>query len=221
MTPAEKLGVTELNISPIPEGMKTLPLGELLDGFSNLRTLEISDDFKGMIERDGLRNEPKIEVFKATGAIALGNALFNEDWASELRELHTPGVKVIEMHCFGSSCDNRLTSLDFPNVRCVEGLSFIGCKDLRELKFGSDEPISMGTEVFAGYFGKVNTENIILYLGKYEYENNVDGNTWNACWYPASGRTSEDLEGEALIANTRWNEPKPSGPLKFKEIRRY
>lgn len=222
MSPEEKMAVTELNISPVPEGLAELNLGQLLPEFINLRELEIDKDFKGTLEGGGrLDNGPMVEVIKVPGVTAFGGNLFNTDWAQNLRELYAPSVVVIGSHCFGSSCDNKLTVLDLPSLRSLGGNCLIGCKNLKELKLGSDEPISMPDGAFSSYFGKVDTENIILYLGDYEYENHVDGNTWNIYWYPASASTSEELEGLSLISHTDWNDPRPNGKLTFKEIRKY
>ncbi len=217
MSATEKMGVTKLNISPMPEGMQKLTLAELLYGFDNLRELEIGKEYTGIIYPGNSNYLPEIEVFKAPGATTLGNELFNSDKASNLREVIAPNVIVLDSHCFGHN--NKITALDFPKARDI-GDAFIGCKELQVLKFGSDEPISISSGAFASYFGKVNTENIVLYLGKYEYENNVEGNVWNTYWYPASG-SREDLEGASIISHTRWDEPHDGGQITFKEIRRY
>lgn len=80
----------------------------------------------------------------------------------------------MDLHAFGGNqATNPIRSLDFPNLLGI-GAELKGCRMLTTLKLGHSGPISFYTSFPAG----LNTENIDLYIGKYEFENHVKGNVF-------------------------------------------
>ena len=224
MSAAEKMGVTKLNIK-LPDDLKEINLSNLLRGFANLKELELSSNFKGRVVGGSLGRSccPNLEVFRAKGVTMLGDALFNNrDGSKNLREINCPSAFQFDIHCLGSCSENKIETLDLPSFRYVGGWEFVGCDYLKELKLGSDDPISADPCAFISTFEKCNTEYVILYLGEFEYNNHVEGNVWHMYGYPINCSSRDvDLDSPEIIKFTDWDSPRHTGDVVFKEIRRY
>ena len=99
---------------------------------------------------------------------------------------------------------------------------FEGCRNLKVLKLGSSESIAC----YAGVFGtrnEVHTEQVDLYLGKYEYTHNVEGNQWITHSKPNQNMISFDntaTTGKVDI-HSSGEEGEVTGILVFKNIYPY
>lgn len=217
MSELERQELTEIKlIVDLPENSE-LDFWKTFEGCINLRKVEIDKNFKGTIMGYADRNSPEhIESIIAEGATHIGYSCFyagaNEVCNRDIIEIKMPSVVNLNPHAFGGSRNsNKIRELDFPKLMGL-GDELAGCKMLTTLKLGNDGPIVISTS----FYGSLNTENIDLYLGKYEYENHVEGNLFYPHLYP--DRTTGDYSfGDPDISKAI-----PSGkPIKFKSIQQY
>lgn len=218
MSEIERQQLTEIYLDvELPEGAE-LKFWETFRGCTNLTKVEISPDFKGEISGGGCYNGPKhLKTFIAKGATKLGYSVFyagaDDGYNEDLEVFEMPGIKEMGLHAIGGhGATNQIRTLDFPELMGF-GSELKGCRNLTTLKLGYDGPISF----YQGFGSDIDTENIDLYLGKYEYENHVKGNLL----YPYAYR-DKDRGDFSLNGNPDTADPFPTGgPVRFRSIQPY
>lgn len=219
LSPSERSVIQELKITDI-KGDGELNLTETLQGFRSLKKLEIAKSFTGTLMGGACdRQIPHLETLIAKGVTIIGWEMFNG--SSEIKNVELPNASELMNHAF-SGDPNNIESLDFPNLRVIGGYAFKGCRNLKILKLGSSESIAC----YAGVFGtrnEVHTEQVDLYLGKYEYTHNVEGNQWITHSKPNQNMISFDntaTTGKVDI-HSSGEEGEVTGILVFKNIYPY
>lgn len=212
----ERQELTEIKLNvDLPEGAE-LNFWDTFRGCTNLTKVEISDDFKGTLTGHSRHNGPEhLNTLIAKGATVIGYSIFYaiDGYNYDLETVVIPNVREMELHAFGSyHASNKIKELDLPNLWSI-GDELNGCQELSTLKLGYDGPISF----FTTFPGKLNTENIDLYIGKYEYENHVNGNLL----YPFAYR--DMIKGDfSQTGHPNTADPFPSGePIRFRSIQPY
>lgn len=221
MSAVEKNDCAELTFNLSNQSYVKVNIWDYLYDFHHLKKLTIKGNFNETVsfevssilhgEQHYAFEEVYADKIRGLGPDAFGGNLQGKD----VRIVDMPNIVIVNRKCF-QNC-GELTKLNFPKLRKVERSGFCGLDKLQELKIGGKKPISVSTEVF----GSVDTKNIVLYLGKYEYEHNVKGNVWETYSYPC------ELEGDSYptideeIELTDWTQPKSSGSYTFKEIHLY
>ncbi len=217
MSEIERQQLTEIKlIVDLPEGAE-LNIWKTLDGCINLRKVEIDKRFKGTITGSNELNGPQhLETLIAEGATKIGYETFYASsyrgFNLELKTVKLPSVVELGLHAFGgNNSSNQIQELDFKNLMGL-GSQLKGCRMLTTLKLGYDGPIN----IYTSFDGSLDTENIDLYLGKYEYENHVKGNVFYPHLYP--NRTN----GDYSLGDPDMSQATPSGePITFKSIKPY
>lgn len=218
MSNIERQQLTEIKLNvDLPEGAE-LNFWKTFEGCTNLTKIEISEDFKGTISGGSRYGGPKhVKTLIAKGATKIGYSCFyagaDNGFNEDLEFVELPSVKDLDLHAFGGSYStNQIRSLDFPCLMGI-GTELAGCRKLTTLKLGYDGPITF----YQGFGNSLDTENIDLYLGKYEYENHVEGNLLYPYAYRDAIKGDFSISGNPDIENAE----STGKPIKFRSINPY
>lgn len=211
LSSTERMTLERLSLTGI-EGEGELDLDELLQGFKSLRELEIDSDFKGTLDgsSDLAQMCRNLAVVKAPGVKKIDSGTFYNSHC--LQTLDFRNVEEIDRFAFENA---NVAVCDFPKASII-GYQAFQSNYIPVIKLGSDERISC-------YGGFINTENIDLYLGDYEYENNVNGNVWTTyakAQNPVIDMNAYARTGKPVII-TEAGEWYKTGEYTFKSINRY
>lgn len=224
MTPLERQQLTEIKLDlNLPEGAE-FNFWKTFEGCTNLTKVEISENFKGEITGyENMHNGPKhLKTIIAKGASKIGYSCFyagaEGGYNCDLETVIIPNAQTLDLHAFGSSNRrevNLIRELDLPSLTEI-GSQLAGCKNLTTLKLGYDGPMF----IYATFGKSINAANIDLYIGQYEYEHHVKGNTLYPYVY---GKYVNLPYGQYLEKGTPGvDEEHLSGnPITFKSIRPY
>lgn len=218
MSAAERAGLTEVYLKVDLPPTAEIDLWTVFEGCVNLTDLEIDKSFRGAIAnrfnsyRPGPAKIRKIVALGATNLIGGAFEVGSRDLAdayTTLSEFVMPNLQEMGRGALGrfyTSYSNQITELDFKVLNIFGGEQIEGCRNLKVLKLGNDGPIW-----FFDDCKNIDTKQIDLYIGKYEYEHHVKGNVFYPHWYQS--RFRYDLDP---------NTAEPNGdPIEFKSIRPY
>lgn len=219
MSAAERAGLTEVYLKVDLPPTADIDLWTVFEGCTNLTDIEIDKSYQGSISNkyysrssSGPANIRKIVALGATklvgGAFEVGSREFAEA-NTKLAEFVMPNLKEMGRGALGrfyTEYSNQITELDFKVLNIFGGENIEGCRHLKVLKLGNDGPIW-----FFDDCKNIDTKQIDLYIGKYEYEHHVKGNVFYPHWYLSQfGDTLDPDSGE------------PNGdPIEFKSIHPY
>ncbi|WP_455666681.1 leucine-rich repeat protein [Phocaeicola sp.] len=181
LSPTEQSMMKDLKIVGI-EGNGDFDLYELLQNFTNLERLEITKDFTGIIKGKAIHdNLPHLKTFTAKGITAIeGNGMFYG--MKELKNVNCPSLKRLGLHVF-HKCSN-IETLDFPKLADVDMGGLGELKSLKVLKIGAKEEMICTSSYgnYGTYIEGTPTRSVDLFLGDYEFNNNVRNENGNSYW---------------------------------------
>ena len=211
MSQAERMPIESLKLKGIT-GNGELDLYNLLTDFSSLKNLEIDSDFQGALDRSRSLKYccPNLTTIKANGVKIIKESLFR---GSSIQSVEMKNVREIGRFVFNKA--NNISFLDFPNAEKI-GYQAFYTSSLTTLKLGSGNRINCNNAF-------KDTESIDLYLGKYEFENNVNGNEWTV--YAYAEHDVIDMNAMAytgkpvvVVPQGEWYK---IGTYRFKSIQKY
>lgn len=216
MSPAERMGLTTLNLKVELPSDSELEIWKLLDGCINLKELIIDDSFEGSLSgKHGGKKPAHLEKVIANGVTSIGYSCFyaSDDAFQDLQYVEFKNLIVMGNHAFGGGYyKNKITTLDFPELLGI-GDELKGCANLKELKLGYHGPINF----YTSFARSLNTENIDLYIGAWEYTHHVEGNLF----YPHLYRNEETGDFSIGAYQDIENPVSAGGPIVFKSIHLY
>lgn len=215
MSPAERMGLTTLNLKVELPSDSELEIWKLLDGCINLKELIIDESFEGSLSGKGGKKPARLEKVIANGVTSIGYECFyaSDDAFQDLQYVEFKNLIAMGSHAFGGyRGKNKITTLDFPELLGI-GDELKGCANLTELKLGYHGPINF----YTSFARSLNTENIDLYIGAWEYTHHVEGNLF----YPHLYR-NEETGDFSIGTHLDIENPVPAGgPIVFKSIHLY